>query len=153
MKLPRRGALVKPDGRVVWAWDEPDPDREFASLPPLISNFETGETTSVAGPDDVVVDLEMVLDSNDMSDLYHNMQGARLKRQEDNSWRIRQVQTRRRPDPDDPAQEIEEEVENDHPLQQRIELRRGALPEGTQVIGSQKKPKEERERTPKHSVI
>jgi hypothetical protein len=141
MKLPERGALVDPEGKLVWLWGERvDPDRDFEGLPPILidESFVTGVVTVriIGSPEDTVVDLRGLTDLADVAFLVREKNDLRIRIQPDHTFKLTKIIAITDPE----THEVIATTEVDHPLQQRKDVRLAykatlALAEGLAHLG------------------
>lgn len=118
-RLPQRGILVEPDGRIVWGWNEPDPNRVIEAIPP-IEGLRTGrEPRFVNSPAAVVLDLTQDLEPGDLEELGSEAIAARCRKQPDGTWKFSKI-LRIQVVPNGPFEDIEVE----HPLETKMKARR-----------------------------
>lgn len=78
MELPKRGCLIRADGRIVSAWEYNQPGA-FVQPVLLIETPDAARSTGYA-PDDVVLDLTDAMEPGDIQTLYREQHELRAKK-------------------------------------------------------------------------
>jgi hypothetical protein len=122
-KLPHRGALIHPDGRLIWDWQIVDISKDYDAPSGICIdvNMLTGEVTTriLAEPDSIVVDLRDIIEPGEIEIINKEFDSLRI-RLEDGAVKLRRIEQHGQEDG------TVLEVEADHPLEKLRPVRRKA---------------------------